>query len=334
MSNEAPTGQSEDPYVRDYLDTNEYITLAPSTVRKYRNTLNEYIRYLSDIERSVLDASREDVVTFIERCVRRGNRRSTITGKLVVIGQLYRHIKLRTDMGDKLSLDPLELETIDLSRYRTPPPIEREALSREELRQLFDATDSVRNLLITITATEIGFRNSDLRELTTQDVDFEELTIHASNPKNQRPYDAPMSEDLAFELQRWIDCDRDAYTKASDSPYLFPGRNSAKLETNSGLNAIVKAAAERAGIQKVIGISKSMSETQGAIESERVERHWHRVTPHTLRHTYVTLLKDADVPLPYRQIVANHASAETTRRYTHGRDDVFDTVRDRFEPPR
>ena len=334
MSNEAPIDRPDNPYVHDYLDTNEDIVLAPSTVRTYRYKLQEYVRFLDDIETTVLEASQEDVVTFIERCVRRGNRESTISGKLVVIGQLYRHIKLRMDVGDELNLEPLELETIDLERYRTPSPIEREALSREELRQLFDAMDSVRNLLLGFTAAETGFRNSDLRELTIEDVDFEELEIHASNPKNGRPYEAPISKDLAFELKQWIDHHRLAYTTASDSSYLFPGEQSAKLETNAGLNTIIKAAAERAGIQEVIGTSEIHPEHQTNAGAEGSVRQWHRVTAHTLRHSYITLLKDSGVPLSYRQLVANHTNPETTRGYEHGRNDVFDRIRDRFDPPR
>jgi integrase/recombinase XerD len=337
MSNQSSNSIDEpeqNPYVADYLTTNEALVLAPSTVRTYRSRLREYIRYLSAIETTVLNAEREDVVAFIEECVRRRNRESTLSGKLNTIYQLYKHIELNMNEGDELQLDPLELETINLERYRTPAPIEREALTREELRQLFDTMDSYRNRLLAITAAETGLRNSDLRELTLDDVYFDKLEIHASDPKNSIPYEVPMSDDLAFELECWIDGPRIAHTTATESSYLFPGKYSAKLETNGGLNTIIKTAAERAGIQRVIGTSEIDSKQLTALETERSERSWHRVTPHTLRHTFITLLKDAGIQLSYRQLVANHANPETTRGYTHGKDDVFETIRDRFDPPR
>jgi integrase/recombinase XerD len=334
MSNEIPTDPSDNPYVRDYLDTNEGIVLAPSTVRTYRTQLQEYVRFLSENGTTVLDAEREDVIEFIEHCVRRGNRESTLSGKLAVIGQLYRHLKFRMDEGDEMTLDPLELEMIDLGRYRVPAPIERDALSREETPQFFDAMDDLRNLLLAITAVETGFRNSDLRNLTVQSVDFEDLEMHAEDPKNGRPYSAPISEDLAFELKYcWLNGPRTAYT-AVDSPYLFPGNHSAKLETNGALSTIFKTAAEVAGIQDVIGTSEIVPEQQAALNADRSVRRWSRVTSHALRHTNITLMKDSGVPLSYRQLVANHVSPETTRKYTHGSDDVFDTIRDRFDPPR
>lgn len=319
----------ETPLIDDYLERNEGIVLSSSTVRTYRYNLEQYAHFLAANETTVLDADDKDVVAFIESCVRRGNRESTLSGKLTVIEQLYRHIKLETAVGDDLQLDPLALERINLSRYITPPPIEREALTREEVRRLFDAMDSYRNHLIAITATETGLRNSDLRELLIEDVNFDELIIHVRNPKYSRPYDVPISDDLAFELEWWLDGERHAYTMASESPYVFPSNRSMKLETNGGLNRIVKEAAEKAGIQGIIGVSTVKS----GKESES-DKQWHRVTPHALRHTYLTLLKDDEVSLPYRQQVANHVNPDTTRGYTHGRDETFETIRDQFTPPR
>jgi integrase/recombinase XerD len=194
--------------------------------------------------------------------------------------------------------------------------------------------DSYRNRLLAITATETGLRNSDLRKLLIRDVDFEELVIHARNPKNARPYDVPISKDLGFELEWWLDEQRAAFTTAPRSSYLFPGQHSERLGTNGSLNRIIKEAAERAGIQAIIGVSTVGEETEKGANEVISERQWHRVTPHTLRHTYLTLLKDARVPLSYRQLVANHANPATTRGYTHGEDDVFETIRERFDPPR
>ncbi|WP_136717721.1 tyrosine-type recombinase/integrase [Halorientalis salina] len=324
----------ETPYVDDYLSRNEGIVLSSSTVRTYRYRLQQYVRFLTENETTVLDAELDDVVAFIERCVRRGNRESTLSGKLTAIEQLYRHIKLKTDAADDLRLEPLELEAINLGQYNTPPALERVALTREEVRRLFDAMDSYRNRLLAVTATETGLRNSDLRELLVCDVVFDELMIHVRNPKNEKPYDVPISRDLGFELEWWLGGRREAFTTASESQYLFPGQNSPKLETNSGLNRIIKTAAEKADLQDIIGVSRVKEEARSATDSSVSERRWHRVTPHTLRHTYLTLLKDAHVPLPYRQLVANHTSPETTRGYTHGEDGAFQTIRDRFDPPR
>lgn len=45
----------------------------------------------------------------------------------------------------------------------------------------------------------------------------------------------------------------------------------------------------------------------------------HRLSPHSLRHTFVTLAREAGVPLEDVQDAAGHADPRTTRRYDRGR---------------
>lgn len=321
-----------DKHAQEYLARNEGITLSSSTVVSYDSQLTEYVSFLHERGASVLTAEFTDVLDYVEACVRQGNREGTISGKISTVGELYRYIRLRTDAGDELSLDPLRFREINLKRYNTPEAVEREALSREEIRRLFDAFNSYRNRLMAIVGVETGIRNSDLRNLRIEDV--HEDTIHVHDPKNSKPYDVPISEELVFELDFWLQHHRKGFAASTDSEYVFPSQHGEKLETNASLNSIVKQAAERAGIQATIGRSRLTTGQKDAWETEKEYREWHRVTVHTLRHSYLTLLKEAGVSLPYRQLVANHTSANTTRGYTHGNDEVFDSVRNRFNPPR
>lgn len=319
-------------HAQEYLARNEGIALASSTVVSYDSHLTEYVTFLHDQGISVLTAEFTDVLDYAEACVRSGNREGTISGKLSTVAELYRYIRLRTDAGDELSLDPLRFREINLARYNTPEAIEREALSREEIRRLFDAFNSYRNRLMAIVGVETGIRNSDLRNFRIEDL--HEDIIHVHDPKNSKPYDVPISEELSFELDFWLQHHRKGFAAATDSKYIFPSQQGEKLENNESLNKIIRNAAERAGIQETIGRSRLTNAQQEAFSTDKEYREWHRVTVHTLRHSYITLLKEAGVSLPYRQLVANHTSAETTRGYTHGHDEVFDSVRDRFDPPR
>lgn len=323
-----------DDYAQEYLRRSAGTKLAPRTVQTYDSQLTEYVTYLHDQEASVLSGEFADVIEFAEDCVHRGNRQSTIESKLSTVGELYRYIRLRTDAADELCLDPLRFRDIDVSQYNVPETIEREALSREEIRRLFDAFDSYRNRLLAVVGIETGLRNSDLRGLRIEDIEFEKLEIHVPEPKNSRPYDVPISEDIGFELDFWQRHHRGGYSSAAASPFVFPSRQGEKLKRNGSLNKIVREAAERAGIQDVIGQSRVTPAQQKALGTKKEYREWHRVTPHTLRHSCITLLKDSGVELSYRQLIANHTKPETTLGYTHGRNDVFDAVRSRFNPPR
>jgi integrase/recombinase XerD len=220
-----------------------------------------------------------------------------------------------------------------VSRYRTPEPIEREALSREELRRLFDAFDSYRNRLIAVVAVETGLRNSDLRNLRIQDLDFDNLEIHVHDPKGSRPYDIPISATLGFELNHWMRHHRSGYASAEESPYVFPSQHGSKLKTNGSLTQIIREAASKAGLQEIIGESRIPKQQREELGLASESRQWHRVTPHTLRHSFITLLAEDDVTLSYRQLVANHDRAETTRNYTHT-GDQFEEIRRNSTFPR
>lgn len=333
ISNENPSDYNvPNKLAQEYLTRNEGLTLCSSSVESYDSNLTEYVTFLHERDSSVINAEFTDVLDYVESCVRQGNRKGTISGKISTVGELYRYIRLRTELGDELSLDPIRFREINLNRYNTPEAIKREALSKEEIRRLFDAFDSARNRLMAIVAVETGIRNSDIRNLRVQDVS--EDTLHVHDPKNSKPYDVPISEQLAFEIEFWLKHHRKGFAASADSEYIFPSQYGAKLETNASLNSIVKDAAERAGIQETIGRSRLSAGQRDAWETTNEYREWHRVTVHTLRHSYITLLKKAGVSLPYRQLVANHTSADTTRRYSHGNDDVFDSIRERFDPPR
>jgi integrase/recombinase XerD len=317
---------------QSYLSRYEGLTLAASTADTYDSHLTEFVRFLQDNEQTVLSAEVEDIIEYVESCVRRGNRQSTISGKLSTIQELYRYIRLRTESGSDLELDPIELREINIEQYNTPEKIEREALSRKEIKQLFDAFQSYRNRLMAIVGVETGLRNSDIRNLRIEDLDKD--TIHVSNPKGSKPYDVPISDELRFELNHWLQQHRRGFAASAESEFVFPSQHGEKLKTNGSLNTIVKNAAERAGIQETIGTVRIPESQREVIGADTSHRRMHRVTVHTLRHSFITLLSNSEVELEYRRLAANHESVDTTLEYDHSEKDVFEPLRDRFDPPR
>ncbi len=323
-----------DPFVCAYLEARSGRKLTEGSAATYENHLSQYVAFLRDRDVHILDADLTDVIEYVENCVDVGNRQSTIEVKLTAVRELYVYIRLRTDAAEVLTIDPIELDQIELSEYNTPPPIEREPLNREELRKLFDAMNSYRNRLIVIVAAETGLRNSDLREIRVADVDFDACEIYVRDPKNAIPYDVPISRELRTELQIWCEQYRSGYGGKTSGEYLFPAHHGEKLKTNSALNDIVTSAAERAGIQRTIATSEVPLGQREQYDGNTEVREWNRVTVHTLRHTCFTLMKEAGVPLPYRQLVANHRDPQTTQKYSHGREQEFSSIRDHFDVPR
>lgn len=323
-----------DPFVCAYLEARSGRKLTETSVSTYENHLGQFVAFLESREVNILDAEFSDIIAYVENCVDIGNRQSTLNGKLTAIRELYVYIRLRTDAAEVLTIDPIEFDQIEISEYNTPPPIDREPLNRQELRKLFDAMNSYRNRLIVIVAAETGLRNSDLRNIRVTDVDFDACEIHVRDPKNAVPYDVPISRELRTELEIWCDQYRAGYGKGGNGEFLFPAHHGERLKTNSALNDIVTSAAERAGVQETIATSEVPPGQRDQYDGKIEERQWNRVTVHTLRHTCFTLMEEAGVPLPYRQLVANHRNPRTTQKYSHGRNQEFSSIRDRFDVPR
>jgi integrase/recombinase XerD len=317
---------------REYLAANDGLVLERSTIETYDSHLTEYVTYLHQQGTSVVSATWDTVESFVEACVGRGNRRSTISGKLSTVAELYRYAKLDAEENVELALDPIQFRSIDLSEYNVPAPIEREALSRREVRLLFDEFTSYRDRLMAVVGVETGLRNSDIRGLRLQDVNEETLYVH--EPKNSTPYTVPISDQLRDELQIWIDRHRPGYPSAEVSDYVFLSQNGGPLRTNASLNQMVKTAAKRAGVQETIGKSELSDARKEQLGTDQDSIEWKRVTAHTLRHTCISLMQEDGVSLPYRQLVANHANPETTLGYSHGENDVHTTVRGQYNVPR
>jgi len=330
------TNQSEyrvpNDLAQEYLAAKDGLILKPSTIDTYDSHLNEYVVFLHQHGTSVVNATWDTVESFIEACVKRGNRRSTISGKVSVVGELYRYAKLDADDDIELALDPIRFREPDLSHYNTPAPIEREALSRREVRLLFDEFTSYRDRLMAVVGVETGLRNSDIRGLRLQDINDETLYVHS--PKNSTPYDVPISDQLRDELQIWIDRHRPGYPSAHECEFVFLSQSGGSLQTNASLNQMVKEAAKCAGIQETIGESELSDARKEQLGTDQDFMEWKRVTAHALRHTCISLMQEDGVSLPYRQLVANHANPETTLGYSHGENDVHATVRQRYNVPR
>jgi integrase/recombinase XerD len=97
----------------------------------------------------------------------------------------------------------------------------------------------------------------------------------------------PLSDKLLETLRRyWQSC------VLKPTTYLFPGRRPDKPSGSRSVQALVVAAARRAGITK-------------------------RTSPHTLRHSYATHLLEDGVNVRVIQFLLGHKSLKTTATYMH-----------------
>ena len=296
--------------------------ISENTAPNYESSIRSYLLFLDEIDTKLLDARTEELYRYIEFRIKIGMSQNTVQNDYGVIKDLYLFIRNRT--SHEPSIEHYQFDVINLDRYNYEGGFTRDALSRGELIKLFQNFDERRNLLMTYLATATGIRNSDVRSLELSDINHDEELIEISDSKFGDSYKAAMTSELSLQLKQWKNHGRQGLRIEESNEYVFPSKHGGKLETNQSFNKKVKAAAERAEIQDVIGRCRV---TGGQQYMNSKYRKVHRVTVHTLRHTFVTMLKKLKVPGDIRALAANHDNLRSLQRYEHYYEEEYDLIR-------
>jgi integrase/recombinase XerD len=161
-------------------------------------------------------------------------------------------------------------------------PTQRDILVKDERKQFLMACETLEEILFSRLALYSGLRLSELISLTFNDLIPGELVLHIRDSKGGK--------------SRWVSIDLATaqlirgYMVACNCP-----ERGEDIFTMSGrtYQRMVQDIAERAKIDRI------------------------KVTPHVLRHTNITMLLDAGMPIEKVMLHAGHEDIRTTMLYTH-----------------
>jgi integrase/recombinase XerD len=178
-------------------------------------------------------------------------------------------------------------------REDLPYPKERHrlpvVLSPDEVQRLIAHAKNLYHRTLLLTLYGAGLRRSELCQLKVRDVDSQRMVLRVEQGKGGRDRDIPLSPTLLTAL-------REYYRWMRPTTYLFPGtRNGWRADAPITAKVVwdaVHVAARKAGLDK-------------------------RVTPHTLRHSYATHLREAGTDLRTIQLLLGHADLSHTTVYLH-----------------
>lgn len=261
-----PFDEFDDPYVPDFL-RRRHRQNGDSSVENDKTVLRQYLPHLAD--KSVDEAEFPDVVAFVDYLVDKGCPESTIRVYLTTISKLHQYLN-RFHGANMPAVANIPEMYNDLEEAHNRKP-----LNREEVRQLIDATESVRDAVLLGFLYYTGTRVSIPAHLRMRDIDIEERTVYIDNLKNSGDRTITIHEDIVFLLRVWLTEERAAYPAADDSPYVFVGEQSAPRLPRERIWKIVHRAADRAGIQEIVGQTAH-------------DNNIYRVKPHVLRHCFAT----------------------------------------------
>ncbi len=262
--------------------------LAPQTIEAYSYDLHRLAEYLSDGKEDVVSQVEDvdawalkDYVAALKE--EHDLKPTSLSRHISSIRSFFKFLLLR----EFIETNPALRLHMPKKAKRLPvflSPVEVQSLLNHSLpEELMDARNHTMLVLFVMT----GIRLSELVNLDTGDLDFENGTIKVMG-KGRKERLAPMNASSSKALNEWLEKRPRGHM---DCPALFMDRHGNRVTKRMVQYSLEKAV-------KSLGLDP-------------------RISPHKLRHTFATTLYAEDVDLRDIQELLGHSSITSTSVYTH-----------------
>jgi integrase/recombinase XerD len=274
----------------EYLSVRNYAT---RTVESYLSTVTQFLKFLeSQSLDSLANLSRQHLEHFRNHLFGSTSRAKPIHVRTQSqkLGAVRCFVKFLVKQ-DYLLVDP----SAALEPAHEPEQIPRTVLSEHETLRLLESvqprsTLELRDRTILEVLYCTAIRNSELRQLKLEDLDFERHLLRVELGKGQKSRLVPLGEEAEIWLQEYLQNGRQQLLRSPQVAWLFVSSRGLKLSRGS-LAQLVTRWAVRAGLSK-------------------------HATPHILRHSCATHMLRRGAELRHLQVLLGHASSKTTELYT------------------
>jgi integrase len=291
-------------YIDEWLERNQG-TLAATTLAKYRSTAEQLYASLggrADMDMATLRV--EDVAAFRNAEAKRVSK-STANQALKIARVFFAS-------AERDGVVPRNVaRLVRKERDSRAEKVARRAFTLPELKRILAKCDDEWRSLV-LFGFYTGARLGDLAAMTWQTVDLGTETLHFSSRKTGRAISLPMPKPLAEHV---------AGLPAGDDPKapLHP-RAFAILAKHGRVGMLSNHFYE---ILAEAGLVKARTHTasgEGIAPGRSGRRAASEISFHALRHTAVSLLKNAGVSDAVARDIVGHESEAVSRQYTHIED--------------
>jgi integrase/recombinase XerD len=265
--------------------------LSRNTLEAYRSDLQQFGEFLDRHHLSALELTPGGLVQFVSELAQRRDGRAgpapaTLQRKVACLRSFYRHLR-REQLIDQ---DPARELRAPRTRPRLPQVLSRDEVLRllEQPRGHTPAGTRDRALLETMYAC--GLRASEVIGLELSELDLDGGVLLARG-KGSKERIVPIGSKAIASLRTYLGRGRPRLVGLREEPRVFVNLRGGPL-SRQGLYKIVQRHAASAGLA-------------------------HRMSPHTLRHSFATHLLSGGCDLRSLQEMLGHADIATTQIYTH-----------------
>jgi integrase/recombinase XerD len=265
--------------------------LSRNTLEAYRSDLQQFGQFLQRREVDPLAVAPVDLAAFVSELAagREGKvalAPATLQRKIACLRSFYRH--LRRD--GILDSDPTTELRPPKSSARLPKVLSRDEVTTLLAQPRGQGVAALRDRALLETMYACGLRASEAIDLTLANLDLDAGVLR-THGKGSKERIVPIGSQAVTTLRDYITRARPRLVGPSDVPRVFVNRRGGAL-SRQGLYKIVQGHARSAGLE-------------------------HRMSPHTLRHTFATHLLAGGCDLRSLQEMLGHADIGTTQIYTH-----------------
>jgi integrase len=284
------------PTIKDFLD--DWIEhcrteTAAATFDNYQNHVGSFLEFLGPRAKTRINAiTRQDLLAFRDSF--EGNRTAiTINQYLVTLKRAFDDAKI-----DKLiSTNPVD----GVRKVKGDSGGTRRAFTITELKAVLSAADEEWVSIIKFGLYTV-LRLQDIVTLTWDNIDLDRNELHLTAHKTGKIIAIPLSSHLLEHIQ----------TLKHVSKYLHPEAYNTFLKSHKKVstlsNQFARCILPKAGVREKTDYSKKRSSGK---------REQSELSFHSLRHTAVSMFKDAGVPEAVAMELAGHSSTQMSARYTH-----------------
>lgn len=268
-----------------YLQSLASLGKSPHTVRLYTTVLHRFGDFLSSLAGEITPAT---IAAYRSRLSEGDLSANSVRQHLTIIHAFFAKIEAFSRLTDGAEKNPVLREEIP----DEIPLTYGDALTSEEIQTLLAVKPkaskmSIRNHALIVLLLQSGLRNSELRALTVEDLDFENHTVTVRHGKGDKGRVAPFPAKAREAVRAYLAVRPDGLT---DSDLLFGSTDGGGWHEYNGnaLNALVKRYT-----RSIIG---------------------REIHCHLLRHAAASAWDDAGANIRDVQKALGHSDIRTTER--------------------
>lgn len=260
----------------------ERLGYSKSSVYMLPNCLKEFLQFAA---KEVPQIEAKDITAYHEYLKERPRKRGS--GGLSE-SYINHHIySLKLFFGWQQEKGEITENPISSLEFKAPVSKPRDILTQEEIKLLFEVSESLKERAVIALFYGCGIRRSEGEKLNLKDIHFRSNILYVREGKGNKRRAVPLSPQVKIEL--WNYATKEREVRGNETAFIT--NRIRKRATGSSYNKILKNILERIGIKK-------------------------EITLHCLRHSIATHLLESGLSVEYVRDFLGHKHLESTQIYT------------------